>query len=220
MPWKCPVCGAENPDDADRCLSCGAPKVEGKEEPPSEEAVKVPTPPEVVEAHEAPTAEAEGETGALPTTSETGARPETEKEEAAEAQVKPQVTEESKKETLEEGEPVPEGARVYFKVINSPATELQGSTVPLNFDVFEKITIGRSEENVIIAPDPSVSRKHAVVYLDEQRRLVIEDLGSTNGTFIYNRDTGAFVKVKKAYLKSGDIIRLGEATVFQVIIEI
>ncbi len=216
MPWKCPVCGAENPDDADRCLSCGAPKIEDKEEALSEEAVKVPTPPEAVEAREVPTAEARREAETPPAASEIEAKPETEKDEAVETQPKPQ---ESKEETSAEGAPIPEGARVYFKVINSPATELQGSTVPLNFDVFEKITIGRSEENVIITPDPSVSRKHAVVYLDEQRRLVIEDLGSTNGTFIYSRDTGAFVKVGKAYLKSGDIIRLGEATVFQVIIE-
>jgi hypothetical protein len=146
---------------------------------------------------------------------EAGEKPEAEREETK-AQPTPIL---EKTEAPVEAEPIPEGARVYFKVIISPASELQGSTVPLNFDVFGKITIGRSEENVIITPDPSVSRKHAVVYLDEQRRLVIEDLGSTNGTFIYNKDTGTFVKVEKAYLKSGDIIRLGEGTVFQVVVE-
>ncbi len=146
---------------------------------------------------------------------EAGEKTEAEREEAK-AQPTPIL---EKAEAPVEAEPIPEGARVYFKVINSPAAELQGSTVPLNFDVFGKITIGRSEENVIITPDPSVSRKHAVVYLDEQRRLVIEDLGSTNGTFIYNKDTGTFVKVEKAYLKSGDIIRLGEGTVFQVVVK-
>lgn len=201
MPWKCPVCGAENPDDADRCLSCGAPRPQEAVEGAEGAAVEA-------EAQEAPAqAGAEGE-------SEAAAG-----EAVEEAQPRVQLKAEAPEEEVEAVEPVPEGARVYFKVINSPARELQGSTVPLNFDVFGKITLGRSEENVIITPDPSVSRKHAVVYLDEARRLVIEDLGSTNGTFVYKRDSGTFAKVDKAYLKNGDIIRLGEATVFQVVIE-
>ena len=44
-------------------------------------------------------------------------------------------------------------------------------------------TVGRSEENDIVVPDPNVSRRHARLSRLENG-FVVEDLGSTNGTLL------------------------------------
>jgi len=44
-------------------------------------------------------------------------------------------------------------------------------------------TVGRSAENDIMLDDPSVSREHAAIEFDAEGAIV-NDLGSTNGTFI------------------------------------
>lgn len=46
------------------------------------------------------------------------------------------------------------------------------------------IKIGKAPDNQYIIPDPHVSRYHAVLTRDEEGNFVIEDTGSTNGTFI------------------------------------
>lgn len=232
MPWRCSVCGAENPDDADRCLACGAPRpAEGEAveavqlaaEAPAQAQEQAEAPAEApVEAEEAQATQQEALSAEEP--AEEQASEEAVTEQAQEAEVAEEAEERKPeeapaKEAAEEAPPpLPEGARVSLKVVNSPAPDLRGMSVPLQFEVYEKISIGRSPENVIIAPDPSVSRRHAVLYLEEGR-LVIEDLGSTNGTFLYDKSKGVFEKITKAYLKDGDLVRLGEGTVFQVVVE-
>lgn len=231
MPWKCPVCGAENPDDADRCLACGAPRpAEGEAVEAVQLAAEAPAEPQAVEQAEQPAEAQAAAPEPQPAGEEVAVEEAVEAEAGAEEQVEQpapaEAAEQEAEQPAEAGEavaeelppPLPEGARVSLKVINSPAPELRGMTVPLQFDVYGKISIGRSPENVVITPDPSVSRRHAVMYIEEGR-LVIEDLGSTNGTFIYNKEKGVFEKVSKAYLKDGDLIRLGEGTVFQVVVE-
>jgi two-component system response regulator AtoC len=44
------------------------------------------------------------------------------------------------------------------------------------------ITLGRADDNDVVVPDASVSRKHARLTLDQS--LTIEDLGSANGTML------------------------------------
>jgi hypothetical protein len=44
-------------------------------------------------------------------------------------------------------------------------------------------SIGRSEESDIFLVDPSVSRNHATLHI-EGEAVMVEDLGSTNGTFV------------------------------------
>lgn len=44
-------------------------------------------------------------------------------------------------------------------------------------------TLGRHPENDIVAPWPSISRRHAVVVAGEESTLII-DRGSANGTFL------------------------------------
>ncbi len=63
--------------------------------------------------------------------------------------------------------------------------------------------IGREPENLLFVAEPSVSRRHAVIY-QSAVAIEIEDLGSSNGTFVND------VKVQgRVVLKDGDMIRLG-----------
>jgi hypothetical protein len=65
------------------------------------------------------------------------------------------------------------------------------------------VTLGREPGNGIRLDDESVSSQHAVVRLDGGRWW-IEDLGSTNGTYVNDvRVTG------RATLRSGDIVQVG-----------
>jgi CRP-like cAMP-binding protein len=73
------------------------------------------------------------------------------------------------------------------------------------FPLENRVTIGRTKESDIHLAEPSVSRQHAVVYLTEGEPIV-EDLDSSNGTFVNEE------KVKKAALKSGDALRVGKVT--------
>jgi pSer/pThr/pTyr-binding forkhead associated (FHA) protein len=63
-------------------------------------------------------------------------------------------------------------------------------------------TIGR-EGCEIVLPDPEVSRRHAILR-DADAGLLIEDLGSLNGTFVNGERIAAPVA-----LKPGDTVQLG-----------
>jgi pSer/pThr/pTyr-binding forkhead associated (FHA) protein len=80
----------------------------------------------------------------------------------------------------------------------------------------EASTIGRGSSNDIVLNDPSASRKHAEIRW-EAGRLVIKDLGSTNGTFVrYRGESAPERKVKgRCGLKHGSIIKIGD-TQFRV----
>jgi len=69
--------------------------------------------------------------------------------------------------------------------------------------------IGRNPGNTVQPDDESVSGNHARItlaasaYLDDALEVYIEDLGSTNGTFINGKP------VKRQLLKHGDMLTLG-----------
>ncbi len=69
----------------------------------------------------------------------------------------------------------------------------------------DQLTMGRDAANDIQLADPSVSKHHAVVRL-LKGHPVIEDLGTLNGTVINDE------RVKKALLRSGDTLKLGNST--------
>jgi class 3 adenylate cyclase/pSer/pThr/pTyr-binding forkhead associated (FHA) protein len=70
-------------------------------------------------------------------------------------------------------------------------------------------SIGRSIDNEIVISDPSASRVHAELNYDiKEDKLVLNDIGSTNGTFI-NRER----VIDSVVLKSDDIIRIGGTTI-------
>lgn len=47
-----------------------------------------------------------------------------------------------------------------------------------------KIKIGKAEDNDFIVNDPHVSRHHACLVREDHGCWLLEDLGSTNGTFV------------------------------------
>ena len=67
----------------------------------------------------------------------------------------------------------------------------------------ERVTIGRKPGNDICIDSLAVSRKHAlaITILNDS---FLEDLGTTNGTFVNGE------LIKKYVLKDGDVIRIGE----------
>lgn len=70
------------------------------------------------------------------------------------------------------------------------------------------LVIGREGTDIVLA-DPEVSRRHAVIR-EHAGAIAIEDLGSTNGTFVNDR------RISEAEpLRDGDVVRLGK-TVWRV----
>src|SRR5262245_57453034 len=69
----------------------------------------------------------------------------------------------------------------------------------------ESTIIGRRNDCSLRIPSPLVSRQHCVLKRAENR-LLVKDLGSSNGTFV----NGA--KVKQKELKSGDTLGVGPIT--------
>lgn len=76
----------------------------------------------------------------------------------------------------------------------------QGGEFPLKGD--KQLIIGRSSELDIVLVEDMVSRKHAKITM-QGGKITIEDLGSTNGTFVNGE------KVKAQRLKEGDRILVG-----------
>jgi CRP-like cAMP-binding protein len=66
-------------------------------------------------------------------------------------------------------------------------------------------TIGRGEENYICLSHPTVSKQHAIYYL-EDCQSILEDLGSSNGTFVNGN------RIKKSRLSDGDTLQIGSVT--------
>ena len=67
------------------------------------------------------------------------------------------------------------------------------------------VTIGRSKDNNIIIDNLAVSKNHARIRI-EYDTFILEDLESTNGTFINNR------KIDRCELNHGDRISIGKHT--------
>jgi hypothetical protein len=66
-----------------------------------------------------------------------------------------------------------------------------------------KIKIGKANDNDFVINDPQVSRYHALLTQDEERRLLLEDLGSTNGTFVDD------CQIVRKQVASDDVVTFG-----------
>ena len=72
--------------------------------------------------------------------------------------------------------------------------------------------VGRNPDNDLVLADQVVSGRHAVFHLsDSGRRLRVRDLGSTNGTFLNDKQIN-----KPTDLTSGDRVRLGSSVQLEV----
>lgn len=78
---------------------------------------------------------------------------------------------------------------------------VSGSTFGKNFPVFGTMTVGRMGDCEIAIPSEEISRRHVRVQ-SLPEGLMVEDLGSSNGTFINGE------RVHKGILKPGDELRL------------
>src|SRR5579863_1886959 len=76
----------------------------------------------------------------------------------------------------------------------------QGGEFPVVAD--KQIQIGRSSDLDMVLVEDMVSRKHARISMQGDQ-IWIEDLGSTNGTFVNGE------KIKRAHLKEGDRVLIG-----------
>jgi serine phosphatase RsbU (regulator of sigma subunit) len=73
----------------------------------------------------------------------------------------------------------------------------------LEFDATTPLTIGRDPQQTLVVTDPELSRRHARVFLVNEEPFV-QDLGSTNGTFIDGERLAAPSK-----LDEGRLLRIG-----------
>jgi len=96
---------------------------------------------------------------------------------------------------------VPSGNSYALRFISG---KYQGGEFPLRMD--REIIVGRSSELDMVLVEDMVSRKHAKITASEDQ-IIIQDLGSTNGTFVNGE------KVKKARLKEGDRILIGTSII-------
>lgn len=89
-------------------------------------------------------------------------------------------------------------AKLVLKFENSVLTE-----TPVGA---EEVSIGRSPDNGLVIDNPAVSHYHARVF-NEEGRLMLEDFGSLNGTFVNGQ------RVKMVSLKPGDAVAIGKHTI-------
>ena len=104
------------------------------------------------------------------------------------------------------GSPETAGEKLRLKVVAGNAT---GTVI----EVDRELEIGRQAGGEgTLAEDIEISRRHARIAGDDDGRFVIEDLGSTNGTFVNGRRVEG-----PTILETGDRIELGaSALVVQV----
>ena len=76
----------------------------------------------------------------------------------------------------------------------------------LHLQVRETIEVGRECDGLILA-DPQTSRRHALLEL-RGNDVLVEDLGSTNGTFLDGEKTDMPVM-----LRPGSVVRVGDTTI-------
>lgn len=92
-------------------------------------------------------------------------------------------------------------ATVILPQVPFAPTEVRTDPPPVGVP-YSTVTIGRAPGNDIVIPDPVVSRKHARA-LSGSKGLTIEDVGSSNGTFVNGQRT------KRALLAEGDVVSIG-----------
>ncbi len=70
---------------------------------------------------------------------------------------------------------------------------------------FGTTIIGRQQGNGVVLHDPKASRQHAVIKFEEDK-YVIEDLGSSNGTYVFGK------KITRAIITPDTTIQIGNST--------
>ena len=71
----------------------------------------------------------------------------------------------------------------------------------------ERLTIGKNANNDWIIPQMQVSGVHAVIYYTADKKFVLEDQDSTNGTWVNGR------RIKKAIIEDGSRVKLADVEI-------
>src|SRR5690348_712068 len=77
-----------------------------------------------------------------------------------------------------------------------------GERIPVTAD---GLSLGRGEDNDVVIASSKASRHHARIIADGEG-VVVQDLGSSNGTFVNGRRIGT----EPVVLASGDVLTVGE----------
>ena len=75
----------------------------------------------------------------------------------------------------------------------------------------KEVIIGKSGDQPFAIKNDCVSRRHARITIDAQGQWTLEDLGSSNGTFVQD-ENGEFMQVKKVAIGEFTRIALGATT--------
>jgi pSer/pThr/pTyr-binding forkhead associated (FHA) protein len=77
------------------------------------------------------------------------------------------------------------------------------------YDVTDEVTVGRASGCQVALADPTVSQLHARIFRRDNK-LYVEDLGSSNGTYVNRKKVSAPVAIRR-----GDRLAMG-ATILEV----
>ena len=98
----------------------------------------------------------------------------------------------------------PSRSRKGFTTLAVMEGPLRGTTVPLKES---GVLLGRNPECTLVLDDDYASGRHARIF-EQEGRWLVEDLGSTNGTFVDNRRITA-----PTPLELGTTLRIGRTVV-------
>lgn len=87
---------------------------------------------------------------------------------------------------------------------------VDGKDAGMTFPLPQSCTLGRARDNSIVVSDQFISSHHARIYKGRKGEWVLEDLGSTNGTYLDEKQIAGPV-----IIKPGQLMRLG-ATTFEL----
>jgi hypothetical protein len=222
--WTCSACGADNPDSKQSCISCGGdragdtatPKAPEPIEEQEPEELKEPEPLEATEPEEGSKKVDTEETSPEPVIFSFDTSAKSSEPAALEPEITPFLPAPTPYSSFSQSQATPKAGqgRFYMVFVNTPAASLIKSKVPVEFDDFPVVSIGRGPENVIVIPDQEVSRKHAELTMDGSK-LMLKDLNSKNGTYLYNGKE--FQQVHDSVeVKPNSIVKFGTGTIVRL----
>jgi pSer/pThr/pTyr-binding forkhead associated (FHA) protein len=104
--------------------------------------------------------------------------------------------------------PAREDADIKQRAVKPPehVTVIGGDGKSRTFDLDEELIIGRADKCHVVITDPYASQVHARVFR-RANGIFIEDMGSTNGTYLNKKRVGSPLPVNR-----GDRARIGKTT--------
>lgn len=99
-------------------------------------------------------------------------------------------------------------ATLHIEVLESPVESLVGRRFEIKVTAPGIIvSVGRAVENQIVVPDPAVSRRHLRLIVTSNG-IIVEDLGSSNGTYLVERGVERLIKVENVGREA--VVRIGD----------